>query len=799
MLNLLSLNRMKSNLVLLKQKREVTTIIVVKVDTMFKKNRVLGFTLLFFAFLFWGNFEGYATTEIPYPDYAYEFLGEDKYEKLNRKMFNFNMKMNKYAVRPLHVIWASIMPKFGMDRLQSIYDNVLYPRRLISSLIQKDFDGAKDETIRFLTNTTLGLGGMFDPAKRYFNIESNNADMEEALCACNIKQGSYLVCPVLSSASPRALLGKALDAALDPSSYLGIPFMSLVKLGFTINSTAYSQPLAYLIESTYADPYDIMKKLYGIETYLKTMPVEDVDEIENNDFKEVTGQVSDKQVLPVKNLNTENKVFGEVVSLNYTENVSQNEDLTNEKSLVFEDKNQDDSVSDYDDMFAQNMLALYGYASILEDEYLQNPTKISGNDKPSQDIVLVNLVLETLPLQTSLGADVILENYNSQGPVVDSMRTALFDSPDIYKSMWSELSIWNRSFGKRIKLSSVNIFPDRADYKFRFIMQKDKNSPVAIIYPSIGEGIMSHHSVVLAKLFYEQGYSVIIQGSHFQWAFVKSMPIDYRPGIPTKDVDYLKIVTTKIIDNLQDRYNCKFRDKVVIGTSFGAMSALFLGDSEAKENTLNISKYISINPPIELLYAMNQIDRNTAEWNKNTDNLKERVSYTAAKVLNLLQAENIDKEKFEAFPFSEDEAKLITGFIMHQKLSDLIFTIENGEKSNQPELYKMIRGMNYNEYAKKYLLKEDASDLSALAADTSLYSISDYLSQNDNYKIYHAINDYLVSEEQLKQLKNYCRKNLILMNNGSHLGFLYRKEFIDMLKQDIKRESVVDELVKGDV
>ena len=165
----------------------------------------------------------------------------------------------------------------------------------------------------------------------------------------------------------------------------------------------------------------------------------------------------------------------------------------------------------------------------------------------------------------------------------------------------------------------------------------------------------------------------------------------------------------------------------------------------------------------------------------------------------MLQAENIDKEKFEAFPFSEDEAKLITGFIMHQKLSDLIFTIENGEKSNQPELYKMIRGMNYNEYAKKYLLKEDASDLSALAADTSLYSISDYLSQNDNYKIYHAINDYLVSEEQLKQLKNYCRKNLILMNNGSHLGFLYRKEFIDMLKQDIKRESVVDEFVKGDV
>lgn len=35
---------------------------------------------------------------------------------------------------------------------------------------------------------------------------------------------------------------------------------------------------------------------------------------------------------------------------------------------------------------------------------------------------------------------------------------------------------------------------------------------------------MSSHSVLLAKLFYDAGYSVVIQGSHFQWEFVKSMP-----------------------------------------------------------------------------------------------------------------------------------------------------------------------------------------------------------------------------------------------------------------------------------
>jgi len=112
------------------------------------------------------------------------------------------------------------------------------------------------------------------------------------------------------------------------------------------------------------------------------------------------------------------------------------------------------------------------------------------------------------------------------------MRTALFDLPGVDESIWSELSIWNRSFSKRIKTGSIELTPERDKYKYRYIMQKDKSAPVAILYPSIGEGIMSSHSVLFAKLFYDAGYSVIIQGSHFHFEFLKSMPEGYRPGLP---------------------------------------------------------------------------------------------------------------------------------------------------------------------------------------------------------------------------------------------------------------------------
>ena len=98
-------------------------------------------------------------------------------------------------------------------------------------------------------------------------------------------------------------------------------------------------------------------------------------------------------------------------------------------------------------------------------------------------------------------ADLLLEDYNPQNPVVDSMRTALFENREINKSIWNELSIWNRCFSKQIHTGAIRIIAGKPVYKFKYIMQKDKTSPVAIIYPSIGEGIQSHHSVVLAKLF----------------------------------------------------------------------------------------------------------------------------------------------------------------------------------------------------------------------------------------------------------------------------------------------------------
>lgn len=655
-----------------------------------------------------------------YPDYGYMYLGADKFEKMNRKVFAFNLGLNKYAIRPVHILWSSILPEYGIERIHSAYKNIEYPKRLVSSMIQKDFKTSGRETVRFLTNTTLGLGGMYDPAKKFFHLEPSTEDMEQALTRCKCNSGPYLVLPVMNGTTMRGAAGKILDTSLNPTTYVATPVLAMVKAGLTVNRTSYMQPFIKMIESTYADPYDIARKMYGLDNYIKT---------ENLDRKEVLE--------------------------NGFKTVEENPDSTPE------------------------LVDMRGIDA-PEDEL--TVAKIIKGGTNIDDIVLKSYNANN----SKLMADMLLPDYNPQCPVVDSMRTALFDLPDVSDSIWNELSIWNRCFCKKIKTSSVNITPDKEDYKFRYIMQKDKNAPLAIIYPSIGEGIQSHHSVVMAKLFYDEGYSVVIQGSHFQWEFVKSMPDGYHPGLPVKDAEYLHEVTSKIVEKLENKYECKFPQKTVLGTSFGAMMTLFLAAKESKENTLNITKYISICPPIDLMYAMEQVDKNGEEWNKNPDDLKNRVASTASKVIQLADMKDEQKDfQIGKLPFTEEEGKLITGFIMHQKLSDLIFTIEKTPKNKVTGIYDTLNNMNYKDYMEKYILGNEYNSIDELSYDTSLLSLASFLQNSTNYKIYHSVDDYLVNQTQLKKLKICSGKKTTLLSNGAHLGFMYTPEFLEDLKKEI--------------
>lgn len=619
-----------------------------------------------------------------YPDYAYEFTGKDKFEKFNRKLFVFNLKLNKYVIKPFNIGWCTIFPKYAMDRFGNFYTNMNFPVRAVSCAVQKDYKSSRREVGRFFINLTLGIAGFYDPATSVFKLKSTNEDMEQALAFRNTKRGPYLVLPVVRG-TIRDLEGQLLDCPLRPFSY--IPFAGgAVNAVLAMNKLAYDQPLIKKVEETYADPYEVTRQIDGLTMYIKT---------KNLDRDEVFNKVIEEQ---------------KITPVNYN--------LTASKM------------------------------------------------KP----------------------DVELLGYNPQTPIVDAMRTVLFDWQYPEKSNWAELSVWNRNFDKKIKTSSVNIEPKHPNYKYRYILQKDKNAPLVIIYPSIGERITDGHSKTLTRILYNEGYSVIIQGSSFQWEFVQSMPDDYRPGLPYRDAKYLRQTTAKILSDLEVKKHRKFDKKVIIGSSFGAMTTLFVASQEEKENTLGVSKYIVLNPPVKLLYALKQCDEFSQNWKNDASDIKMRAAIAAEKTIKYgaKYSNKNNQDNNEPLPFTENDAKLLIGFVMKQKLSDVVFTIEKSSRTKKCPVYNSIRDMSIYDYGEKYLFANQEKTMEQLDYETSLYSLADFLRNSNNYKIYHAIDDYYASQEQLEWLKEQTGEKSVFFSNGSHLGYLYRKEFIDSFMNDVK-------------
>ena len=673
--------------------------------------KIIAFILLLHLSL--SNISALATQPIEYQNQKYPcydsiFLNEDKYEDFNRKIFSFNLKMNKIFAKKIHILWASIFPNFVIDSLNRMYSNIEYPKRLVSSFLQRDIDAVKNETKRFLINTTLGAAGLIDVAYKLFHLEMYNEDMEQALAKCKVKCGNFLVLPFISATTTRDIFGRILDFGLNSTTYIASPVAAAIKMGLLINRTAYIQPMLKLVESNFADPYDIAKKFFGVEKYIK---------LSNYDRKKVLESIK--------------------------------QDDFDEVELVDNQK---------------------------KEEFLQVKGAVGKNS---------NLIVGDC-FNKELTADIFLTDYNPQSPVLDSMRTALLDVKEANKSIWHDVSIWNRNFDKKIKTASVEIVKGRPKYNFRYILQKNKRSPLAILLPSVGEGINNNHSTILAKFFYDEGYSVLILGSHFQWEFLKSIEKGHKIGIIKNDIKYVNTLINNSINYLSKKYDRVFLQRTALGTSLGAYAVLFLANEQYQTGANNIDKFIAICPPFELTYAINQIDKIINAWKNYPNDFKEKAAITTAKAIRTFNETKMSGKIPNNLPFSPYEGKLISAFVFHQKLSDLTYAteMENNPNFNQKDFYNLIYNFNFSDYIKKYILVNCSYE--ELVALSSLNSISDYLINSDNYRIFHSLDDYLTNKKQLSTLRNYCDNKLTLFSNGAHLGFLYRDEFINELKKEIK-------------
>ncbi len=136
----------------------------------------------------------------------------------NKSMHAFNKGADTVLIKPVAQGYRAVVPKPGRDGLRNVLDNLRSPIIFGNDVLQGKFDRAGTTLQRFVLNTTIGIFGLFDVAKRG-GIEKHNEDMGQTLASWGVDSGPYLVLPLLGPSSLRDATGFVLDFGLEPLTY----------------------------------------------------------------------------------------------------------------------------------------------------------------------------------------------------------------------------------------------------------------------------------------------------------------------------------------------------------------------------------------------------------------------------------------------------------------------------------------------------------------------------------------------------------------------------------------------------
>ncbi len=402
----------------------------------------------------------------------------------------------------------------------------------------------------------------------------------------------------------------------------------------------------------------------------------------------------------------------------------------------------------------------------------------------------------------------VLNKFSPQDAVTDSMRSAMFNVQKDNDFWYMPLSFFNSDFIRQAYHRQVELIPGREGLHYAFWqapdIPDDDDAPappekLVILLPGIGGKCTTSMLTALAEKFHHSGFAALGVDSTFSWRFLQA---DGK-GLP----GYLPDDTTRLRDALQATLaDLKKRDLIrepeitVCGYSMGGLQSLKLAEMEENSPRLNIRRFIAINPPVSTGFALKRIDsliEVSSNWSKSE--MQKRLIDTAGKIMMKLfvpyphfDPENPENtpQKYQ-IPLDKDSAKYVVGLSLKLSMRELLLAahMEN-PLPGLPEyrwgrrnaLYLAIDRITMADYANKLLKARYPDDsMTELLKNSHLRSIENTLKNSPKIRVFHALDDFLLSENDRQFLDSTLRERITWFSNGSHLGSLYYKSASDMI------------------
>jgi phospholipid-binding lipoprotein MlaA len=207
----------------------------------------------------------FAWEDDPLDDFADGTAIADPFEPINRFFFHFNDRLYFWFLQPVASNYARAVPTGIRTSVFNFFQNLRAPVRVVNNVLQAKPRETGIELSRFLINSTLGIAGLADPARKQFGLEPRIEDFGQTLGYYGMGGGFFIIWPFLGASNLRDTMGMAGDTFLSPLEYYvradPVPGLGVATFQY-VNRTSFRISDYEQFKATAFDPYLSLRDAY---------------------------------------------------------------------------------------------------------------------------------------------------------------------------------------------------------------------------------------------------------------------------------------------------------------------------------------------------------------------------------------------------------------------------------------------------------------------------------------------------------------------------------------------------------
>jgi hypothetical protein len=382
--------------------------------------------------------------------------------------------------------------------------------------------------------------------------------------------------------------------------------------------------------------------------------------------------------------------------------------------------------------------------------------------------------------------------YPYRDPYIATATTAILSDDGATRRVNSEV-VHVPGLPGRNKLPSLE---GRGDVSIALYRQ---NRPAPLIFILAGIGSNAYFGVgpYLASIFHREGAHIVILPSPMSWNFALSASRSGAPGFAPDDARDLYEVMQKALATLRERYDLKITAISFMGVSLGALQGAYLSVVDDDERKIGVAKYLLVNPPVDLFYAVRKLDEWNALQNKFGRDKSQAIVAKAVAIVESFSEERRDNpavfdrlaKRFAAF--TTEELQFLIAENLQSQVSELVYVTQvlhdqkifSAPKGAMRRRLQEAKNFTFTDYNEKVAVplwrlhaREPEAVLGTFINRGSLARILDRLRGNSKVHITHNADDFLAERKSIEELKEALGDQMTLYPYGGHLGNLWYAE-----------------------